>query len=1088
MTRLPFRRRSGVRAAMQILLAVCAVATVASIVDMVAGGLSDSRIGVLLGLVSLTAAIVMYLWPEKSQESSCELADDLAETLREQWLDEAQARRLRDPGVIPLSWAATGSDAIADGPARSDNGLRVRRKRLSGRLDGNFDEVVHRLADDYAHLDRGRLVLLGEPGAGKSVLAMLMTLGLLDARTPGGVTPVLLSASSWDPLSVSLDAWIVRSVAALYYNDQPETPRRLLLSGLLLPVLDGLDEMPESARRGAVHEINRAVGNDRPVIVTCRSAEYTDVIRGGSPVLHGAPVVEMVPLPAQDVIAYLSSITWPPGTVWDEVYADLLAAAADGDHDHPVAKALSTPLMVSLARFTYERCGGRPSDLLDTARFESRHEVEDFIIDQLIDGAYAPRFRPAAQPMKPSRWSAPQARKWLRFLAGYLHQHQDRDLAWWLLPRLLRPWVGFALGITGGAAVAVLVIAGLAVLSDGQDVMYLSTDWGILLSVSFALLTVMIWFAAGDRLPGRLSLSLKGSSSRLRRGFRNGIAIGTVVCGIPLVIATAIFAFRVVRWDLAEFRGFCQVFTQCGAITLVVGLALAVHNWLNAPAERSARADPLRFVQQDRRSSLSGAACAGLTVNVLLFPAMIGGGFAGTLLSKAISRDPAWAAAWTHLDRRTTFGMGVAWNSVGDNLARAVAFVLPGLMLAGLVLLTSAWPRFVVARAVLAMRGQLPWRLIGFLAEAREKGLLRQVSGVYQFRHIRFQERLATRPTGLTEVADTAPDRRRHRRRLLAASTAAAVLACVVVTIAPADKAVAVLSRSGVAYEFVALGEAARVMAVSRRDGSVEIWNRDSAGFGDSPRAVRKLAGRLFAMAFSGDGLTLAVAVDNLVYVMDLDLVDRYRPFRSYQPVRSLNLDERGRELVAVDAQHRIMVRDLRSRVVRGCDITLADSDRGKLELWYAYPLWIDWGGWAESDTRGGPQEFDQWVGDPERMVTADCDGVAVRGIFGDHYETYSPGYQYGLWGGAVTAQSRTAATFAQFGASMMTVTRVGVDSPGSAQVHIGTGRSLNVGYEFGVDDHVAISPDGKFAAATFGGIVRLWDVSEAALPWSEPL
>lgn len=386
--------------------------------------------------------------------------------------------------------------------------------------------MVQRLADDYAHLDRGRLVLLGEPGAGKSVLAMLMTLGLLNARKPGGITPVLLSASSWDPLSVSLDAWIVRSLAALCYNDQPETPRRLLLSGLLLPVLDGLDEMPESARRGAVHEINRAIGNDRPVIVTCRSAEYTDVIRGGAPVLHGAPVVEMLPLPASDVIAYLSSITWPSGTVWDEVCADLKAG------ESPVAHALSTPLMVSLARFTYERCGGNPSDLLDPARFGSRHQVEDHIIDQVIDGAYAPRCHPAAQPMEPSKWSAHQARKWLRFLAVYLHQHRDRDLAWWKLHRLLPPWVAFALGITGGTVVMLLVDAAVEAWRDEEASTVLV--FGAMFGSAFALLTVMTWFAAGGRPPGRLSMSPRGSIVRLRRGVRTGTAIGASAGGLVL--------------------------------------------------------------------------------------------------------------------------------------------------------------------------------------------------------------------------------------------------------------------------------------------------------------------------------------------------------------------------------------------------------------------------------------------------------------------------------------------------------------------------------------------------------------------------
>ncbi len=1053
MSRLPLRRRSRARAAMYILLVAGLVASLATILYMVIAGPSVNAGGLMLGLVSLMSAIIMFLWPEKTQEPACDLADDLAETLREQWLDEAQARRLRDPGVIPLSWAATDRDDIADDPAISTR-LRVRRKRLSGRLDGNFDEVVQRLADDYTHLERGRLVLLGEPGAGKSVLAMLMTLGLLNARKPGGMTPVLLSASSWDPLSVSLDAWIVRSLAALYYNDQPETPRRLLLSGLLLPVLDGLDEMPESARRGAVHEINRAVGNDRPVIVTCRSAEYTDVIRGGAPVLHGAPVVEMLPLPAGDVIAYLSSITWPPGTAWESVYAELHAAAHDGDPDRPVAQALSTPLMVSLARFTYERCGGHPSDLLDRTRFESRHLVEDYIIDQVIDGAYAPRYQPMAQPVEPSKWSAPQAKKWLRFLASYLHQHQDRDLAWWLLPRLLPPWIAFVLGIVGGGTVAVLIILGLKVLIPDDEDLSETVAFGCVMGILFALLTVMIWFAAGDRHPGRLSLSSKGAGGRLRGGFRTGMVISGVVCGIPLVVVTAVLRFG--GMGLTELGIFCQLLAEAAAVSLVVGLALAVHRWLNAPAERSARADPLRFVRQDRRSSLIGAVCAGLAVNVLVFPILIGAGFLGTSLGQAIAHDPAWTTAWSHLTRDATFAIGVAWNSVDDKLSLVLAFFLPGVIFAGLVLLLSAWPRFVVARTVLAMRGRLPWRLIGFLADAREKGLLRQVSGVYQFRHIRFQERLATRPTGLTEIMDLSVYKRQ-----------------------PTDKAVAVLSKFGVDYQLIAMNEAADVVAVSTADGRVEIWDRGQSGFGESPRATWPLPGPLRAMTFSADGSTLALAIDRSVYFMTPDLSFKDRPFLFYRPISTLVLDKHGRNLVVVDDEHRIMARDLRSRTLRGCDLTVAGAKPKKANLWYAHPLWIDWGGRIEGINHDETPEIDKWVGDPMDLIVATCEEISVYAISSGSYESYSPHHYDGLKGAAVAALPNATAVFAEFTYEGLLVTRVSRDASNPNQVHIAEGRGLDVGYAFEDGDYVAISPGGAFLAATFGGILRLWNVSD---------
>jgi hypothetical protein len=44
---------------------------------------------------------------------------------------------------------------------------------------------------------------------------------------------------------------------------------------------------------------------------------------------------------------------------------------------------------------------------------------------------------------------------------------------------------------------------------------------------------------------------------------------------------------------------------------------------------------------------------------------------------------------------------------------------------------------------LLAARGQQPWRIMTFLDDARERGLLRQSGAVYQFRHAMLCEHLA---------------------------------------------------------------------------------------------------------------------------------------------------------------------------------------------------------------------------------------------------------------------------------------------------------------------------------------------------------
>ncbi len=94
--------------------------------------------------------------------------------------------------------------------------------------------------------------------------------------------------------------------------------------------------------------------------MTCRSAEYEDSILSGAPALHQAPVIEVSPISGTDVSGYFQSISWPLGTDWSPVYQNLR------DHpDGPLAQALSTPLMISVARTVYTRLGGNPAELLD---------------------------------------------------------------------------------------------------------------------------------------------------------------------------------------------------------------------------------------------------------------------------------------------------------------------------------------------------------------------------------------------------------------------------------------------------------------------------------------------------------------------------------------------------------------------------------------------------------------------------------------------------------------------------------------------------------------------------------------------------
>ncbi|MFJ8649425.1 NACHT domain-containing protein [Streptomyces sp. NPDC093546] len=793
-------RRQRVRRTVLVLL--LGLVSLGLVVAMLVAGLDTgdplaSVLGLFVGLAGLALSAADFLrGQEAPPPDPGELADDLARILRAQWLEEAESRRLRDPRVLPLVWSATRRD-VGDraeavvraggggGPLSAGDrvpgqgaGPRVVRLRLDGRLDGRFEEAVAGLAAGYRQIGSGRLVVLGEPGAGKTVLALLLTLGLLEPRESGGPVPALLPVSSWDPICESLDDWLVRRLAESYYAGRTEIPRSLLLHGLLLPVLDGLDEIPESARRSAVRALNRALGRERPVVVTCRSAEYEDVVKAGSPALHRAPVVEISPVAPRDAIPYLADVAWPEESDWSTVYERLRTRP-----DSPVAGALSTPLIISMARTVYERCGGQPAELVDEERFPSRHAVEDHLIERFVDAAYAPGAVPAEGEGGSVAPDPAKAREWLTFLARYLHRYGERDLAWWLMsPRLLSAWAAPGVGLGFGVLLAVLVGLGVTWFAPVEEEGGYLIATCVSLGAAFAVLTMLIWYATAGRPPGRPSFAVRGTGPRLRRGLWTGLAM-TAVPTVAVIAAMTVVGV-VDGLTRVEAAALLDAGTLAGALMVVVGAGVAVHECLNAPPGHAARAEPGASLRDDRRSAVLGALATGAVVGLGAFPVLAVTRLTASLLATVLHgwrgepplTDELLArihelAAW--------FGRygGGEWDVA---MFIAECFVLPGLVTALLILLSRAWTRFLLWRLIAAARGRLPWRFMGFLADAHGRGVLRGSGGLYQFRHIRLQETLVARSAaGVAREPgrDAAPVRSARRAKAAAAVGALTVVA-----------------------------------------------------------------------------------------------------------------------------------------------------------------------------------------------------------------------------------------------------------------------------------------------------------------------